>query len=302
MSNDRIGPLFPAGGPVPPDLVIGREGDIDELHRRAAEGIHTLLTGERRIGKTTVCNAVCERLRDEGSIVVQIEVPDGRDGRAFLQQVLDRSTARASVAAKGRRLLKAAEPLIEKFLGEEGIQLDLSQLDASRPPARTARSVFSLPLTLAAGSGAPVTFYLEEVQRVVDYEDGGEILGDLIDVYSGRNEVVLLVDGSSERALGRMMGAPIGFGKLVDRLPLPGTIAARVWREHLPARFGRAGLELGSQELEELVSFGGGRPYATMCAARYTALNARKLGIAAIGEFDVREGIAEARRHLEEDQ
>ena len=38
-----------------------------------------------------------------------------------------------------------------------------------------------------------------------------------------------------------------------------------------------------------------------MSAARYTALNARKLGIATIGEFDVREGIAEARRDLEED-
>jgi hypothetical protein len=301
MSDDRIGHLFPAGGPVPPDLVIGREGDIDELHRRAGEGIHTLLTGERRIGKTTVCDAVCERLRGEGSIVVQIEVPESRDGRALLQQVLDRSTARASVAAKGRRLLRAAEPLIEKFLDEEGIPLDLSQLDASRPRARTTRSILSLPLTLAAGSGAPVIFYLDEVQRVVDYQDGEQILGDLIDVYSGRDEVVLLVDGSSERALGQMMGAPIGFGKLVDRLPLPGEIAPRVWREHLPGRFERADLELGLQAREELISFGAGRPYATMCAARYTALNARKLGIAAIGEFDVREGIAEARRHLEED-
>jgi hypothetical protein len=38
-----------------------------------------------------------------------------------------------------------------------------------------------------------------------------------------------------------------------------------------------------------------------MSAARYSALNARKLGISAVEKFDVREGIAEARRHLEED-
>ena len=76
MNDVRIGHLFPAGGPVPPELIIGRTSDIDELHRRVAEGIHTMLTGERRIGKTTVCNAVCERMHEDGSVVVQIEVPE----------------------------------------------------------------------------------------------------------------------------------------------------------------------------------------------------------------------------------
>lgn len=301
MPDDRIGHLFPAGGPVPPDLVIGREGDIDEVHRRVAEGIHTMLTGERRIGKTTVCNAVCERLWEDGSIVVQIEVPESRDARGLLQQILDRSIDRSSAAARGRRALKAAEPLIQKFLGEEGIPLDLSQLDAGRSPARTVRSILSLPSRLATDTDAPVVFYLDEVQRVVDYEEGGQILGELVDLYSGRDEVVLLVDGSSERALERMMGAPIGFGKLVDRLPLAREISTGIWRESLPDRFEQAGLALGSDALEALISFGEGRPYATMSAARYSALNARKLGIGAVEEFDVREGIAEARRHLEED-
>ena len=60
MTDDRIGRLFPAGGPVPADLVIGRTGDIEEIVRRSREAIHTMLTGPRRIGKTTVCAAACE--------------------------------------------------------------------------------------------------------------------------------------------------------------------------------------------------------------------------------------------------
>jgi hypothetical protein len=301
MADDRIGHLFPAGGPVPPELVIGRDGDIDEVHRRVTEGIHTMVTGERRIGKTTVCNAVCERLRQAGSTVVQIEVPESRDASGLLQQILDRSIDRSSVAARGRRAFRAAEPLIQKFLGEQGIPLDLSQIDTDRSPARTVRSILSLPTRLAVGTDAPVVFYLDEIQRVVDYEEGGQILGELVDLYSGRDEVVLLVDGSSERALERMMGAPIGFGKLVDRLPLAREISTGIWRESLPDRFGQAGLQLGSDALEALISFGEGRPYATMSAARYSALNARRLGISSVEEFDVGEGIAEARRHLEED-
>lgn len=49
------------------------------------------------------------------------------------------------------------------------------------------------------------------------------------------------------------------------------------------------------------MEFGDGRPYATMTAARYAALNARKLGSPTVGTFEAEEGVAEARRHLAED-
>lgn len=298
MTDDRIGRLFPAGGPVPPDLVIGRTGDIEELHRRVAEGIHTLLTGDRRIGKTTVCNAVCERIRANGSTVVQIEVPESADGIALLQLVVDRFS-RISLAARARRTFRSVQPLIETVLRESGIPLDLSQLDVAT--ASTARAIFSLPARLVEETGKPVVFYLDELQRAVDYADGAQILLDLVDLYGGNAGVVVLVDGSSERALDGMMGAPIQFGKLVDRMPLAPEISAGAWREGLPRRFEQAGLSLDPDGLEALVAFGEGRPYATMTAARYAALNARKLGSGKVERFEVKEGIAEARRHLAED-
>jgi hypothetical protein len=299
MNDVRIGHLFPAGGPVPPELVIGRTSDIEELHRRVAEGIHTMLTGARRIGKTTVCNAVCERLRKDGSIVVQIEVPESADATALLQLIVDRFS-RISLTAKSGRLAKAARPLIEKALSENGIPLDLSQFDSTQVIA-TARTILSLPLRLADETGKPVVFYCDEVQRAVDYDDGPQLLGELVDLYSGNVDAVVLVDGSSERALEGMMGDPIGFGKLVDRLGLAPDISVGTWRESLPGRFALASLSIETEALEALVSFGEGRPYPTMTAARYAALNARKLGSAEVGHFEVEEGIAEAKRHLAED-
>lgn len=300
MDDTRIGHLFPTGGPVAPDLVIGREDALQELNHRVTEGIHTMLTGERRIGKTTVCNAVCDRLSEEGSTVIQIEVPESASADALLQLVVDRSRGRSLSVARGRRLLRAAEPFVEKLLADQGIPIDLSQL-GSQPPLRTATTILSLPLRLAEKTGRPVIFYLDELQRVVDYSQGERLLSELVDVYSGQTEVVLLVDGSQERALERMMGKPVGFGKLVDRLPLAEAIPARIWRESLPIRFGQAKLALESNALEELISFGEGRPYATMTAARYSALNARKLRSDSVGDFEVKEGIEEARRHLAED-
>ena len=146
-----------------------------------------------------------------------------------------------------------------------------------------------------------MVFYCDEVQRAVDYDDGKQLLGDLVDIYSGNADVVVLVDGSSERALDGMMGDPIGFGELVDRLGLAPDISIGIWRESLPERFSQAHLSIEADALDALLAFGDGRPYPTMTAARYAAFNARKLGSAEVGHFEVVEGIAEAKRHLAED-
>jgi hypothetical protein len=298
--DDRIGRLFPTGGPVPPDLVIGRSGVIAEIRQRLDEGIHTMLTGNRRIGKTTVCNAVCDRMQNAGATVIQIEVPERATATPFLQLVIDRC-GHAQIALSGRRALRVARPTIEKLLSENGIPLDLSQLESAQEPL-PSRAILSLPAQLAQHSGKPVVLYLDELQRAVDYAEGAEVLGDLVDLYSGQTDVVLLVDGSDERALAGMLVDPIRFAKLCDRESLAPTIARSEWKTGLPERFRQAGLELGAAELAALLEFGRGRPYATMAAARYSALNARKLGSTDVGDFAVAEGISEARRHLEDDE
>ena len=54
--SPAIASLFPLGGSVPPELVIGRTGEIEDISGRLRNGLGTLLSGERRIGKTTVCD------------------------------------------------------------------------------------------------------------------------------------------------------------------------------------------------------------------------------------------------------
>lgn len=294
-----IGYLFPAGGPVPRELILGREGMIAELSRRLDERLHTMLTGERRIGKTTVCNAVCGMLREEGSTIVQVEVPESDNAKALLQLLVDQARDQGGIA-QGRRFLKAAEPLIESYLREQGIPLDLSALK-DRPQPQTVRSILALPIKLAAERKRPVVLYFDELQRVVDYAEGAELLGDLVDLYSGRTDVVVLVDGSDKRAFDSMMRPPVGFGKLVDSLPLVEEIPPYVWRDGLPERFARAGLRIEVELLDDLIEFGEGRPYATMAAAGYAALNSRKLNSEVVGPLAIREAIEEARRQLAED-
>lgn len=300
MSDEAIGRLFPAGGPVPPELVIGRKGDVDELERRLREALHTMVTGPRRIGKTTVCDAACDRVQGNGLLVIPIEIPERPDSSAFLQLLIDRMS-RISLAASGRRALRIARPLIEKALKDQGIPLDLAELGAE-PGTLPTRTLLSLPSELAEQSDRQVVLYLDELQRAVDYADGGQLLIDLVDLYSSATDVALLVNGSNERVLEGMLGPPIHFGKLCDRLPLAPTIPASAWRRGLPDRFRRAGLVLRPEAFEIVTRFGEERPYATMAAARYAALNARKLSSDEVGVFEAEEGVAEARRQLEDDE
>ncbi len=186
---------------------------------------------------------------------------------------------------------------MEKILEGEGIPLDLSELGAE-PDALPARRILALPADVAEKLGRPTVFYLDELQRTVDYHEGERLVRDLVDLYTGHEAVTILVDGSDERALD-MLERDVQLDKLCSGLELGEIIPERVWREALPERFRIAGLELDEQALALIVEFGGGRPYATMLAARHTALSSRRLADGApVGVFEATMGIDEARRQL----
>jgi hypothetical protein len=296
-----IGALFPAGGRVSPDQMIAREGDVADLAQRLREFTHVALSGPRRIGKTTVCGAVCARLRDgHGMAVVEVEVPEQSSAEGVCQLVIDR-TARLDLERAGRRVLRTTAPLIKKLLEAQGIPLDLSEF-GSGVPDRTRRAVLELPLQIARRRGEAVVFFLDELQRAVDYADGEGLVNDLVDIYAGSTEVVVLVDGSDERTIEQLMGRPFGLGKLAQRIELAQTIPSDQWRGPLRERFERAGLAIAPERLEQVLGFGAGRPYDTMTACRYVAINARRLEIAAIDDFALERGLEEARARLDEDR
>jgi hypothetical protein len=115
MSEPKIGHVLPVGGPVPPDYVIGRSGEIDQLVTQLSESIHTMASGERKIGKTTVCDAACARVKPELEIV-RIEVPERKDAdaRVLLQSIIDRfRTRRPRGRCCGRHVRPSRAPSLQ---------------------------------------------------------------------------------------------------------------------------------------------------------------------------------------------
>lgn len=295
----RLGHLFPLGGPVPPDLVIGRESEIADIELRLREGVSTMLVGSRRIGKTTVCEAVCARLADD-HVVVRVEVPERADARELLQLIIDRCNT-LSLADEVGKAVGLVRPLIERLLDDRGVPLDLSGLAGTPAADLPVREVLALPLELAGRRRVGGILFLDELQRVMSYEGGDELLRDMVDLYGGVRHMAVLVDGSEERVFDGMLGEPVHFGKLVDRLSLSERIPRSAWRAPLRDRFARAELRLPDEQLEVLLAWGREEPYRTMAASRYTALAARKTQASTVTAFDVEMGTDEAARHLGDD-
>jgi hypothetical protein len=296
---EYIGHLFPLGGPVPTDAMIGRAGERANLENRLRAGMSTMVVGPRRAGKTTVCQAACETLVAEGALCFDVEVPERDDAESLLRLVVDRAAA-LSVADEARGVARAVRPVLDKVLRDHGVPLELAEL-GSQPRPADLRAILSLPVRLARQRRRRLVRFLDELQRVVPYHDGERVLRDLIDIYTGQRDVVVLVDGSEERTLDGMLGAPLHFGKLVDRQSLSPEIPLTTWREPLTERFRRAGLELPEAQRERLLGWSRGHVYPTMAASRFTAFAAQRTGTAVVADFDVDMGLDEARGHLGDD-
>lgn len=65
--------LFPVGGPVDREDLVGREEFIVSLVNRLQEGQSVMLAGPRRIGKTSVAREVLRRLKEKGAYTAAVD-------------------------------------------------------------------------------------------------------------------------------------------------------------------------------------------------------------------------------------
>jgi hypothetical protein len=146
-----------------------------------------------------------------------------------------------------------------------------------------------------------VALFLDELQRAVDYSDGVGLIRDLVDIYAGNPNVVLLVDGSNERTIEQLMGSPYSMARLGQRLALTPTMPSDQWRAPLRDRFERAALSISEDRLERIIEFGEERPYDTMVGSLLVGQNARRVQSDTIDDFVLNRGLEEARARLDED-
>lgn len=297
MDRPGIAELLPAGGPVPVELMVGRDLERQDLVVRVDEGQSVMLVGPRRIGKTTLCDAACGDLTPKLIVLERIEVPEGVESLAGMIDEVVRRVHANTTADERRRLLESARDMWGAYLESKGLRRPTDQ-DAPTP---LQRELLALPLALAAQKDTPVVVFVDELQRVVEAgEDASSsVLRDIVDLYSGNPEVRWLVDGSEERVLGELYDGRAQLGKLLVRRSILPTIPADLWRAALPDRFARLELPITKEHLERIIDLGAERPWETMVAAQEVAMAARQYNDDEVSDLALDDGLTVARQRIE---
>jgi hypothetical protein len=264
--SERQGTPFPFEGPVPPDLLIDRKGELELLARRAADRVNVRLAAPRRYGKTSVLLAHAARLRETGWRTAHVDfsrVTDLTDVARRLAAAyahLDPSWVRAHLSGLLARLgvsLSAAGPAVA--VGPRPPSPDPQGAEA------VVHRLLDLPKSLWDGDRTPTMVVFDEFQDLlVARKDLDGLLRSRIQyhgdaaayVYAGSEPSMMreLFDQRERPLFGQ--ADPLALGPL----PVDETLG------DLAARFAGEGLDPG-EALGELVVFGAGHPQRTLLLA-----------------------------------
>ena len=122
------------------DRFFDRETELEALRERVEDGTHTLLTAQRRMGKTSLVRELLRRLQDEGTfetIFVDLEAASGPEDAVAEIAVQSKSVRGAWQAIKSgfaNSLREARDHVDELALSELKIKLRAGMARAPAPP------------------------------------------------------------------------------------------------------------------------------------------------------------------------
>jgi hypothetical protein len=227
-------PLFPIDQPVPEGRQVGRRSSIDALERRLWGVSHQWLIGQRRIGKTSVAEAVLARLREQGAVALSVDL-------TRLGMITSDNLAREIFAQIAEITADASE--------EDGAGLDkaLKQLAAH-----------------ARASGRHSFVLLDEVQLIAKIPDADRHLGRWC--RESDSPIVFVFAGSEETAVRELREPGKPLAAVGSEFILP-EISPEDWRPALRDRFAEGGVQISDRELDAIIAASGGHPRRTMLVA-----------------------------------
>lgn len=302
MPREPSAILFPTDRPLSAELLIGRGEDVREIAATLTGGGHLVISGPRRTGKTSVCDAALRRLEDDGLYVVEVDlfriasaaelaealVAQAIANRSALRRIVHQAREAGRLVADAAGVSAVVKSKTE--LGEE-MEIAFTPHLAGRDPERYLDYALALPGRIAEADGKRVVLFFDEFQEIAGprapYGDPDALTKRMRAIFQRSPQLSVLFAGSIEhlmrdlftprqRALGQ-------FGSFHELRP----IAAEEWAEGLAARFALDGCEIDELALCRLVELGARHPRATMLVAQKThmtsvLLETRTIDLAAV--------------------
>jgi hypothetical protein len=202
---------------VSADDFFDRQHELRLLESRVCDGNHILLTGQRRMGKTSIARELGRRLESQGWTFLFADVEAAADPESVIAEL---ARALHPVQAIRTRFAGSMRQLIDRV--EEISALDFSvKIRAGIDAGSWQRHGTDL-LASCAGYEQPVLLTIDELpiflERISRGEDGVHRVDEFLSWL--RRELLTYVDGS----LVVILSGSIGLRPLVERLGLPDRI------------------------------------------------------------------------------
>jgi hypothetical protein len=282
--------LFPIDQPVmPEERQIGRRVCIESLENRLAAPAHQWLIGERRIGKTSVAKAVLARMRQQGSVAIDIDLSrlqisssqalagelsrqaqaaGAGDPAATLARIL-------SFAKKQRGRAKGLSKALER-LGFEGegqalaaVAAVLAEGDDGAPGLGTVLGAVALH---ARATERRAYLLLDEIHLIANLDQAQEKVAKWC--READSPIVFVFAGSEESAAQALREERQPLASIGEEFELP-DIAPDDWIPGLKARFAEAEVKIERAGIEAILKASGCHPRRTMLVASRVRASAR---------------------------
>jgi uncharacterized protein len=250
--------------PVPPEDVVDRDAEVDELLRHAVGGHFVRLYAPRKYGKTSLLTrALHDGSRHEGLIGVLVDL--------YRVSSIADVTVRLE-RAYARHLRGELRGRVEAFLQRTGVGLSLGafgisarlQLDPARDPLPALHALLDLPLRLEESGGYRALIAFDEFQDIgrIDGLDG--LLRSHI---QHQGEVASYVFAGSEPGLMQLLFETKDRPLYGSAVPMHlGRLADADLADYVAGRFEASGRSVG-EALNPLLATARGHPQRAMLLA-----------------------------------
>lgn len=277
--------LFPTDRPLPADNLIGRTEDVREVAATLSGGGHVIISGPRRTGKTSVCDAALRTLKDDGLYVVEIDLFRIASAAELAETLVARTIENRSALRRAVHQAREAGRLVADAAGVSAVLKSKSELGeeleiaftpqmARRDPERYLDYALALPGRIAEADEKRVVVFFDEFQEIAGphapYGDPDSLTKRMRAIFQRSPGVSLLFAGSVEHLM-RDLFTPrqrafSQFGSFHALRP----IASEDWITGLTSRFELDECSAEDSVLRRLMDLGRGHPRATMLIAQKT--------------------------------
>jgi hypothetical protein len=270
-----MGGLFPLGGPVPKEDLVGREDFLTSLVARLSEGQSLMLAGPRRIGKTSLAYEALRRLKERGAYTAAVDFFRFSGKRDFAVSFIDACLENRTGL---RKTLSTLKDRARALTGGAQFALKLYDLEISFgfPEKKSDDELLDfalrLPGILTERDDKRMVVLFDEFQDAARIDR--EIFKKMRAHFQTQKKVAYLFLGSKEGMMQALFsGRKQAFYRFATMLPIP-AISEDDWLPYIERKFASRGITSSEPALREIVRLSGGHPQDTMflCSEIYYVL------------------------------